>query len=89
MQFNVIFIIETSGLLNWVLGKKVTLLFNGATRRFIVCIHGVFFLLYSRRDATRNFIWPLQCHALKRYIPIDRKYIFFLAHYFINCVISQ
>ena len=38
LQFNVIFIIKTSVLLNGVLGKKVALFSNGATMRLIVCV---------------------------------------------------
>ena len=38
LQFLIIFIIKTSVLLSRVLRKIVALLFNGATRRFIVCV---------------------------------------------------
>ena len=63
LQFIVVFIIKTSVLLSRVLGKKVALLLNGATRCSTVCM--------------LCFVLVFQCHTLKRHRPIDKKCTFF------------
>ena len=75
VQFVIIFIIKTSLLLSRVLGKKVALLFNAATRRSIVCM--LFLCRYFN---------VMHWSAIGL---LTKSAFFLLASEFINSVISQ